>query len=250
MKAGFLVLIAVLLALLAAALAPVFKTDPGLVQLQFHGWTVETSLLVLVLAILLLWLLGWVLVRLWKLPRETARKVREQRALAQLEKGLLALTEGDWQTAERALERSASAHGRTTARYLAAAEAADGQDAGDRAEYYLEQAETRNRKQKFLVELTRARILVSNSQYEEALPILQDLQTRRRKHPQVLEMLARCYTELGEWEPLVGLLPVMLKTDMLDSERAADLKQQAAVVELQRAADAEALQAEPQSIPG
>ena len=141
MKAGFLVLIAVLLALLAAALAPVFKTDPGLVQLQFHGWTVETSLLVLVLAILLLWLLGWVLVRLWKLPRETARKVREQRALAQLEKGLLALTEGDWQTAERALERSASAHGRTTARYLAAAEAADGQDAGDRAEYYLEQAD-------------------------------------------------------------------------------------------------------------
>lgn len=249
MKAGFLVLIAVLLALLAAALAPVFKTDPGLVQLQFHGWTVETSLLVLVLAVLLLWLLGWALVRLWKLPRETARKVREQRALAQLEKGLLALTEGDWQTAERALERSASAHGRTTARYLAAAEAADGQDAGDRAEYYLEQAETRNRKQKFLVELTRARILVSNGQYGEALPILQDLQTRRRKHPQVLEMLSRCYTELGEWEPLVKLLPVMIKADMLDTAKAAELKRQAAVVELQHSKDRDRLQSDWRSLP-
>ena len=37
-----------------------------------------------------------------------------------------------------------------------------------------------NRKQKFLVELTRARILVSNGQFEEAKPILEDMQHRRR----------------------------------------------------------------------
>ena len=146
MKSLFLILIVVALALLSAAIAPVFKTDPGLVQMHFRGWTIETSLLTLVLSVLVVWLLVWVLVRLWKVPAETARRIREQRSLAQLEKGLLALTEGDWSTAERALEKSASSHGRTTARYLAAAEAADGQDAGDRAEWYLEQADTRNRK--------------------------------------------------------------------------------------------------------
>ena len=59
------------------------------------------------------------------MPAQTAKRMREQRALAQLEKGLLALTEGDWGTAERALEKSASSHGKTTARYLAAAQAAD-----------------------------------------------------------------------------------------------------------------------------
>ena len=228
MKAAFLVLIAILLALLAAALAPVFKTDPGMVQIHFLGWTLETSVLVLVLAVLLVWILVWAIIRLWKMPTEAARKMREQRALGQLEKGLLAFTEGDWQTAERALQKSASSHGRTTARYLAAAQAADGQDAGDRAEYYLEQADTRNRKQKFLVELTRARILMANEQFEEARPILEDLQNQRRKHPQVLEMLSSCYTELGEWEPLVKLLPVMLKANMLDTQKAAALKQQAA----------------------
>jgi HemY protein len=129
MKNSFLILIAVVLALLAAAIAPVFKSDPGMVQIHFRGWTVETSVLILVLAVLVFWLLVWVLGRLWKMPAETARRIREQRSLAQLEKGLLALTEGDWSTAERALEKSASSHGRTTARYLAAAEAADGQDA-------------------------------------------------------------------------------------------------------------------------
>jgi HemY protein len=249
MKKAFLVLMAVALALLAAAVAPVFKSDPGLVQIHFRGWTVETSVLVLILALALVWVLLWLLVRLWRMPGETARRIREQRAMAQLEKGLLALTEGDWRTAERALEKSASSHGRTTARYLAAAEAADGQDAGDRAEWYLEQADTRNRKQKFLVELTRARILVANGQYAEAKPILEEMQRRRRRHPQVLDMLARCYRELGEWEPLLQLLPVMQKAGVIDDVQAAELRQNAAVADLKRCRDADDLQARFRGLP-
>lgn len=249
MKSLFLILIAIALALLAAAVAPVFKADPGMVQIQFLGWTIETSVLLLVAAVLVVWIVAWAVIRLWKMPAETARKVREQRALMQLEKGLLALTEGDWTTAERALQKSASSHGRTTARYLAAAEAADSQDAGDRAEWYLGQADTRNRRQKFLVELTRARILVSNRQFEEARPLLEELQKRRRKHPQVLDLLSRCYTELGEWEPLIKLLPVMLKTSMLDEERAGALKQQAARVVLQHSKTAETLEQNWRTLP-
>jgi len=249
MKTAFLVLMAVALALLAAAVAPVFKGDPGLVQIHFLGWTVETSVLVLVMALVLLWALLWLLVHLWRMPGEAARRIREQRAMAQLEKGLLALTEGDWKTAERALEKSASSQGRTTARYLAAAEAADGQDAGDRAEWYLEQADTRKRKQKFLVELTRARILLSNRQFAEARPILEDIYGRRRRHPQVLEMLARCYRELGEWEPLLRLLPAMQKAGLLDDEQAAELRRDAAVDDLQKSSDAEDLSARFRSLP-
>ena len=249
MKSSFLLLIALVLALLAAAVAPVFKTDPGLVQMHFRGWTIETSLLTLVLGVLIIWLLVWVLVRLFKVPAETARRIREQRSLAQLEKGLLALTEGDWSTAERALEKSASAHGRTTARYLAAAEAADGQDAGDRAEWYLEQADTRNRKQKFLVDLTRARILTQNGHYTEAKEVLEALHSKRRKHSQVLEMLARCYRELGEWEALLKLLPVMQKASVIDEQEAVELRHLAAIGELKRCKDKDALQASWKALP-
>jgi HemY protein len=249
MKSSFLLLIALVLALLAAAVAPVFKTDPGLVQMHFRGWTIETSLLTLVLGVLIIWLLVWVFVRLFKVPAETARRIREQRSLAQLEKGLLALTEGDWSTAERALEKSASAHGRTTARYLAAAEAADGQDAGDRAEWYLEQADTRNRKQKFLVDLTRARILTQNGHYTEAKEVLEALHSKRRKHSQVLEMLARCYRELGEWEALLKLLPVMQKASVIDEQEAVELRHLAAIGELKRCKDKDALQASWKALP-
>jgi HemY protein len=249
MKKSFLILIAVALALLAAAIAPVFKSDPGMVQVHFRGWTIETSVLILVLAVLGLWILVWVVIRLWKMPAETARRIREQRSLAQLEKGLLALTEGDWSTAERALEKSASSHGRTTARYLAAAEAADGQDAGDRAEWYLEQADTRNRKQKFLVDLTRARILTQNAHYTEAKEVLEGLLKRRRRHPQVLEMLARCYRELGEWEALLKLLPTMQKAGVIDDLEAVELRHTAAIGELQRCRDKDSLQASWRALP-
>ena len=249
MKKAFLVIMALAVALLAAAVAPLFKADPGLVQIHFFGWTVETSVLVLVLAVTLLWLLIWFLVRLWRLPADTARRVREQRALSQLEKGLLALTEGDWSTAERALQKSASAHGQTTARYLAAAEAADGQDAGDRAEWYLEQADSRNRKQRFLVELTRSRILLSNGQFEEARPVLEGLLGRRRRHPQVLDMLARCYRELGEWDSLLKLLPAMQKAGVVDDAQAAEMREQAAVAELQASRDTEQLQVRFRDLP-
>jgi HemY protein len=249
MKKSFLVLMAIGLALVAAAIAPVFKTDPGLVQIHFRGWTVEMSVLILLLGILMVWLLAWVLLRLWKLPSETAQKVREQRALRQLEKGLLALTEGDWSTAERALQKSAASHGKTTARYLAAAEAADGQDAEERAEFYLEQADTRNRKQRFLVSLTRARILIQNGQYADARPLLEDLLASRKRHPQVLQMLARCYRELGDWDALLKLLPVLQKTRVLDTEEADALRQQAAVAGLEGCSDRESLQAAWRDIP-
>jgi HemY protein len=249
MKKAFLFLIAIALALLAAAIAPVFKSDPGLVQIHFLDWTVETSVLVLVGAVLVLWLLVWLVNRLSRMPAETARRIRDQRALAQLEKGLLALTEGDWSTAERALEKSASSHGKTTARYLAAAEAADSQDAGDRAKWYLEQADSRNRKQRFLVELTRARILIQNGEFAEALPLLEELARRRKKHPQVIEMLARCYRELGEWETLLGLLPLMQKVGVVDEQEAADLRRRAAIGELERCRDGEQLAARWRALP-
>ena len=249
MKSGFRILVAVVLALFAAAIAPVFKSDPGLVRLHFLGWTVETTLLVLVFGILLLWILVWLAVRLWKMPAETARRMREQKSLRQLEKGLLALTEGDWVTAERALEKSASAHGRTTARYLAAAEAADGQDAGDRAEWYLEQADTRNRKQKFLVDLTRARILVANGQYAEAQPVLESLLKSRRKHPQVLELLAQVYDETGDWASLQKILPVMLKTGVVTEDRVQEMKQHAAISSLEKCRNSESLKSSWRELP-
>jgi HemY protein len=249
MRAAFLLLFSLALTLLAAALAPVFLADPGLVQIRFRGWTLEMSVLVLVFGILISCLMVYFVIRIWRLPAETARKVREQRALKQLEKGLLALTEGDWTTAERALQKSSSAQGQTTARYLAAAQAADGQDAPERAEWYLGQADSGGRRNRFLVELTRARLLTENGRYEEALPILEELRRRRKRHSQVLELLSCCYRAMGRWQAMQDLLPVMQKAGLLDLQRAQTLKNQAAVARLGTCENLEQLNSTWQSLP-
>ncbi len=242
MKRSILLLLILALLLLAGALAPMFKSDPGHVLINFGDWTVETSVLVLVSALLLLWFVVQIAVWFWRMPVVTARRMREQRAFKQLEKGLLALTEGDWGAAEKALEKSASVQGRTTAHYLAAAQAADSQDAHDRREYYLEQADSGGSKKRFLVELTRARMLLSNGNRATALPVLQDLHKRQRKHPQVLELLSRCYRELGDWDALQAMLPALRKAGVLDDDQSHDLQEEIAVNKLRSAKNAEELQ--------
>jgi HemY protein len=249
MKRSFLLLLILALLLLAGALAPLLKSDPGHVLINFGDWTIETSVLVLVSAVLLLWFIVQLAAWFWRMPVETARKMREQRAFKQLEKGLLALTEGDWKAAEKALEKSASTQGRTTAHYLAAAQAADSQDAHERREHYLEQADSGGSRKRFLVELTRARMLLANGNRAAALPILQDLNKRRRKHPQVLELLSRCYRELGDWEQLQRLVPALRKAGVLNDEQSHRLEEEVAVNKLQSVTSAEELQAAWKQIP-
>ena len=249
MKRSLLLLLILALLLVAGGLAPMFKTDPGHVLINFGQWTIETSVLVLGSALVLLWFAVQLFFWVWRMPVETARKMREQRAVKQLEKGLLALTEGDWRAAEKALEKSASVQGRNTAQYLAAAQAADGQDAHDRREYYLEQAGSGGSKKRFLVELTRARMLLANHNHTEALPVLQDLHKLRKKHPQVLELLSQCYREAGDWGALRALLPALKKAAVVNAEQMLELQEEIAVEMLRSAKDADTLQATWKNVP-
>lgn len=242
MKRSVLLLLILALLLVAAGMAPMFKNDPGHVLINFGEWTIETSVLVLGSALLILWFAVQLFFWIWRMPVETARKMKEQRAIKQLEKGLLALTEGDWRAAEKALEKSASTQGRTTAQLLAAAQAADGQDAHERREHYLEQADSGGAKNRFLVELTRARMLLANGNHAEALPVLQELQKRRRKHPQVLELLSQCYRDAGDWDSLGELLPALKKAGLLDEQQALELQQEISIKKLQSADNTDALQ--------
>ena len=169
--------------------------------------------------------------------------------MEQMEKGLLALTEGDWKTAEKALSKSASLPGKTTARYLAAAQAANSLEADERREYYLEQADSGGKQLRFLVELTRARMLMQNGRRAEALPVLEDLHARRKAHAQVLELLARCCRELARWDRLQELLPALRKADVMSEQELADLQIDIARHQLSDADNADALQAAWNALP-
>lgn len=92
-------------------------------------------------------------------------------------------------------------------------------------------------------------MLLDNGNRAASMPILQNLHKRRRKHPQVLELLSRCYRELGEWDKLQSLMPVLQKTGVLNDDQALALQEEIAVKRLRSAQSAEFLQAAWKHIP-
>ncbi len=236
------VLACVLAFIVAVAAAPFFRQDPGYVLIRMHGWNIETSVLMLAAGLVGLYLSIRLVVWLWHWPVRTAQRIQQNRAQNQLEKGLLALTEGDWRGAEKALQKSGSQQGRETVKYLAAARAAQGQESPERRDEYLQLAGTGGAKTRFLVALSRAKLLVANGDYDAAAEILAALHQRRRKHPQVLELLARCYREQGRWQQTINLIPALLKANLIDDDEAAQLRRLAAQNELAGSNDISELQ--------
>lgn len=235
-------IVVVAVGLVAAALiAPVLLDDPGYVRIDFGSWRIEMSALVLAAGILLVWVALSLISGLLRWPGRMLRHAREQRSRRQLEKGFLALTEGDWYRAERLLKRSL-AHRRSTAGYLAAARAAQGQ--GDEAgrDRLLELADGRFGQRHFVTGLARARLLIGEGRLKEAVPVLEKLHLRRPRHVAVLRLLLEGYQDLGRWRDLRLLVPALRRAGVVDRERAEELAAFAAARELESSPDIHALE--------
>ncbi len=209
------------------------RHDSGYVLLAHGDYRVETSLVVFLLfAALVFGLLYFTLrflSRAWHAPGDV-RRWRRQRdarhAQASLTRGLLELSEGNWDKAERYLLQHAEASGTPLLNYLAAARAAQlGGDSG-RRDLHLQQAHRSLPSATVAVGLTQAELQLSQHQFEQALATLQHLHGVAPKHPHVLNMLQRLYQRLGEWEQLRGLLPELRRQKILadDEFQALELR--------------------------
>lgn len=232
-----------------AWLAPRLLDDPGYVLIEVAGLRFQMSLLVLVGGVVLFWLLLAVVVALLRAPGRAARKLRNANDRRNLDRGLMALTEGRWADAEKSLGKALRHHG-STAGYLAAARAAQGQSADQRRDLYLEQADRPFGQKHFITMLTRARLLLADGNAEDAVPVLEDLHLKKRKHEGVLRLLLQAYQQTERWHEVRLLVPAMKKAGLLDSERAESLARLAAARELAEAVDVSALQATWRSLKG
>jgi HemY protein len=75
------------------------------------------------------------------------------------------------------------------------------------------------------------------------MPLLEDLEQRRRGHPQVLKLLAECYRETGDWDGMQRILPALRKSGVVDEARSDELSLQAAVSKIRQCGDLESLKA-------
>lgn len=248
MKKLLLILLVLLAVMTAAWLAPVLLDDPGHVRIDVGDYRVEMSVLVLAGLALVFWLALSLSVLLIRAPGLTIKQVRQARSRRQLETGLLALAEGDWQQAEKCLNRALH-HRDSPAGYLAAARAAQGQAESERRDAWLKLADGRFGRRHRVAGMTRARLLMAEGQPAAAIPILEELHLRKTRHAGILRLLLQAYQDASRWRDLRLLTPALYKADIVDRARADELAELAAVRELESSLDAEALEAAWRAMP-
>lgn len=248
MKKLLLIILVLLAVVLAALLAPVLLDDPGHVRIDVGDYRVEMSVLVLVGLALGFWLALSLVIWLIRLPGLSWRRARQTRSRRQLEHGLLALAEGDWQQAEQHLNR-ALRYQDSPAAYLAAARAAQGQAEPERRDAWLKLADGRFGRRHRVAGLTRARLLMAEGRASEAIRVLEALHLRKTRHPGILRLLLQAYQDAGRWRDLRLLTPALHKAGIVDPVRADELAELAAVRELEAALDVEQLEASWHALP-
>ena len=234
-----LIIVAIALCL-GAALMWMAHFDPGFVLLQYRSWSLETSLVVFIFAFVLLVVAGYMALRSLVLLKQTPTRLsrwrqlqRHRRATHALTRGLITLEEGRWAEAERILLRHAGHSETPLLHYLAAARAAQKQNAPQRRDNYLKLAHETTEGADVAVGVVQAELQLAAGQKEQALATLQHLREMSPKHPYVLQLLQQLYQDMSQWQEVQAVLPDLRKRHVLGSQAAQELSSDAIVGQLQ-----------------
>ena len=203
--------IAVPAALFAGAFVAHFLLrDRGLVVIGWREYVLETSVPVLLMALVVLYAAVRGAVALYRAPRRLGEALaarRERVAGGRLTQGLIRIAEGDWRGAERLLTRGLKASDAPLANYLLAARAADRQGAPDRRDRWLALAAERVPDAGDAVKLTEAELALDAGDAARALAALAPVLRERPEHPAALVLAARAHRARGDRDRLLELLP-------------------------------------------
>ncbi|WP_075179578.1 heme biosynthesis HemY N-terminal domain-containing protein [Neptunomonas phycophila] len=206
--------------------------DPGYAMLAYNGTTIETSLWVLIVILvlgfaILHWLINFLLHS--KMPHTRIKEWREHRrhSLAQRKtmKGLLALSEGKWWQAQRLLKQSANDAQLPLVNYLAGARAAHEQREDKAADELLQQARSAVPQAEVAIGVSQAQIQLERGEYETCLANLIRLRRLAPKNTYVLRLLKSVYVSLEDWQGLTNLLPDLRKHKVFNPAELDKLEQ-------------------------
>lgn len=216
---------------------------PGYVIIGFAHWSMETTLVVFLTGLLLLFcflyfffrFLGW-LVRFPGRLQQKRRNIKFNRSQEALISGLVDSAEGNWQKAEKVLIKHASNSGAPLIHYLTAARAAQSRGAFSKRDEYLKIAREQSPDSEVVVGLTQAELHLSENQFEQALESLTRVHSIDPSHASVLRLMHQTYKQLGDWEAIRKLIPslnqnkVMMEAEvkLLEAETYSQLLKQSA----------------------
>lgn len=212
-----------LLALLALALVGawgwrVVAADPGYVLISLRGWSVETTLVVALVAFALGWLALWLAWVLLRFPLRFWRRRRRHTARERLAGGLVALHEGRWRRAEKLLSKASCESQHRLPALLGAARAAQARGDDEEAQALLTRAAEGH--DPVTVALLAAR---EHERRGEAAQIvaLFDPQPVAALPPRALQIYLSALVETGRAQEAVALLPALRSSQVAEGEALA-----------------------------
>jgi len=228
-------LVVIITLVFAATLITLYAMEnPGYVLIARAPWSIEMSLTLfiplMVAAFFLLYLFLFLVIRLWRIPRDVGRwRVRRhaREARGALIQGLTSLAESNWVEAEARL-LAGMRHGDTPLlNYLGAAIACEGQGNIEKRDEYLALAHKNATQYDLAIGMTQAHLQHQAHQLEQSLATLNELRSIAPKHRQVLKLLAQVYRELRDWTGLIDLIPDLRQHYAMTAEEIEALELQA-----------------------
>lgn len=217
--------------------------NPGYVLIGIGYWSLETSLVVFAVSLvigffifyLFFRLLGWLL-RLPGQLKSRGKNIKFNRSQEALIAGLVDSVEGNWEKAENVLIKHASHSGAPLIHYLTAARAAQSRGAFDKRDEYLRKAAVQSPDSSVVIGLTQAELSLSGNQFEQALETLTRLHSIDPTHASVLKLLHQTYQHVGDWQGIRKLIPslhthkILMETEvkLLETEAFSQLLKQSA----------------------
>ncbi len=190
----------------AVCLGALLARDPGYILIVFQNWTLESSLWIALLAIIILILLLTMTYRffrgLWRLPSTSRRwglKRQQQRAYAYINRGVLQFAQGQWANAEKSFQKVMTSRKFLLLSTLGATQAAHHQGNYDRCQDYLKKAKKELPQAQFTFDLMQAQLGIDRQQYQQSLIILRRLHAHASDNQRVLALLAKALVPLKDW---------------------------------------------------
>jgi HemY protein len=219
---GLLVLLA--LAVLGALGWHGLAEEPGYLLLSYGGWSVETTLVVALVALLLTAALLYVGVGLLRAPLRWWRRGRRRAARERLANGLMAIHEGRWLRAEKSLRKAALQRDLRLPALLLASHAARERGAAAQADALLEEAARGG--QGVAAAIPGAERLLAEGRAATACELLHGLAHQGPLPPRALELQARALAACGRADEAVEMLPQLRRAKVREGAAMRALEQQ------------------------
>ncbi len=233
--------------------------DPGYVLIGLGHWSIETSVIVFAIGLIIGFFVLYIVFRLlgvlFRLPSKLKHKgksIKFNRSQEALIAGLVDSAEGNWEKAETTLIKHASNSGAPLLHYLTAARAAQSRGSIEKRDEYLRKATEQSGETDIAVGLTQAELNLSANQFDKALETLIKLHSIDSGHASVLKLLHQTYQRIGDWEGIRKLIPALQQNKVLMEAEVKLLETETFSVLLRQASEkgnAEKIQQLWQSVP-